>query len=117
MQLPPIGDLSRATVCSRDGRINLLSYVPRAAGQPPVDNIQHRVGNREIRKPQLPWTMSTLRTSPLIGGLLLNLQNRTSCAVSDGSFCPNEKVGEAAWIIITPDGTECAHLGLSCLCA
>jgi hypothetical protein len=105
MQLPPIGDLSRATVCSRDGRINLLSYVPRAAGQPPVDNIQHRVGNREIRKPQLPWTMSTLRTSPSIEGLLLAFRNGTGCAVSDGSYYPNEKVGAAAWIIITSDGT------------
>ena len=106
MQLPPIGDLSRATVCSRDGRINLLSYVPRAAGQPPVDNIQHRVGNREIRKPQLPWTMSTLRTSPSIEGLLLAFRNGTGCAVSDGSYYPNEKVGAAAWIIITSNGTE-----------
>ena len=109
MQVPPIGDLSRATVCSRDGRIHLLSYVPRAAGQPPVDNKQHRVGNREIRKPQLPWTMSTLRTSPSIEGLLLALRNGTGCAVSDGSFYPNEKVGAAAWIIITSDGTECGE--------
>ena len=59
MQAPPIGDLSRATVCSRDGRIHLLSYGSRSAGQLPVDNIQHRVGNRVIRTPQLPWTMST----------------------------------------------------------
>jgi hypothetical protein len=64
------------------------------------------VGNRAIRIPQLPWTMSTLRTSPSIEGLLLALRNGTSCAVSDGSFYPNEKVVAAAWIIITPDGTE-----------
>ena len=43
---------------------------------------------------------------PSIEGLLLALRNGTSCAVSDGSFYPNEKVGAAAWIIITPDGTE-----------
>ena len=73
---------------------------------PQVNNIQHRVGNRAIRIPQLPWTMSTLRTSPSIEGLLLALRNGTSCAVSDGSFYPNEKVVAAAWIIITPDGTE-----------
>ena len=108
MQAPPIRDLRRATVCFRNGRIDLLSYSPRSTGLPPVDNIQHRVGNRVIRIPQLPWTMSTLRTSPSIEGLLLlALRNKTSCcAVSDGSFYPNEKVGSAARIIITPDGTE-----------
>ena len=106
MQAPPIRDLRRATVCSGYRRIDLLSYSPRSAGLPQVDNIQHRVGNRVIKIPQLPWTMSTLRTSPTIEGLLLALRNGTSCAVSDGSFYPNEKVGSAAWIIITPDGTE-----------
>ena len=107
MQAPLIRDLRRATVWSSNGYIHLLSYSPRSTGLPPVvDNIQHRVGNRVIRIPQLPWTMSTLRTSPSIEGLLLALRNGTSCAVSDGSFYPNEKVGAAAWIIITPDGTE-----------
>ena len=28
MQAPPMGDLSRATVCSRDGRLHLRSYGP-----------------------------------------------------------------------------------------
>jgi hypothetical protein len=102
-----IGDLCRATVCSRDGGIHLLSSVHRAAINPPADNnIQHLVGNRVIRKPQLPWTMSTLRTSPSIEGLLLALRDGAGCAVSDGSYYPNEKVGATAWIIITPDGTE-----------
>jgi hypothetical protein len=102
-----IGDLCRATVCSRDGGIHLLSSVHRAAINPPADNnIQHLVGNRVIRKPQLPWTMSTLRTSPSIEGLLLALRDGAGCAVSDGSYYPNEKVGAAAGIIITPDGTE-----------
>ena len=55
---------------------------------PQVNNIQHRVGNRVIRIPQLPWTMSTLRTSSSIEGLLLALRNGNS----DGSFYPNEKV-------------------------
>ena len=63
---------------------------------PQVNNIQHRVGNRVIRIPQLPWTMSTLWTSPSIEGLLLALRNGSSCAVSDGSFYPNEKVVAAA---------------------
>ena len=66
MQAPPIRDLRRATVWPRNGRIHLLSYSPRSTGQLPVDNIQHRVGNRVIRIPQLPWTMSTLRTSPTV---------------------------------------------------
>ena len=106
MHVHPIGNLCPATVCSRDGGIHLLSSVHRAAANPPADNIQHLVGNRVIRKPQLPWTMSTLRTSPSIEGLLLALRDGAGCAVSDGSYYPNEKVGAAAWIIITPDGTE-----------
>ena len=74
---------------------NLLSSVQRAAANPTADNIQHFVGNRVIRKPQLPWTMSTLRTSPSIEGLLLALRDGAGCAVSDGSYYPNEKVGAA----------------------
>jgi hypothetical protein len=54
MQAPPIRDLRRATVWSQNGRIHLLSYSPRSTGLPPVDNVQHRVGNRVIRIPQLP---------------------------------------------------------------
>jgi hypothetical protein len=50
--------------------------------------------------------MITLRTSPSIEGLLLALRDGAGCTVSDGSYYPNEKVGAAAWIIITPDGTE-----------
>ena len=89
MQAPLIRDLRRATVWSSNGYIHLLSYSPRSTGLPPVvDNIQHRVGNRVIRIPQLPWTMSTLRTSSSIEGLLLALRNGNS----DGSFYPNEKV-------------------------
>jgi hypothetical protein len=59
-----------------------------------------------IRKPQLPWTMSNLWTSPTIEGLLLALRDGAGCEVSDRSYYPNEKVGAAAWITITPDGTE-----------
>jgi hypothetical protein len=95
MHVHPIGNLCPATVCSRDGGIHLLSSVHRAAANPSADNIQHLVGNRVIRKPQLPWTMSTLRTSPSIEGLLLALRDGAGCAVSDGSYYPNEKVGAA----------------------
>jgi len=50
--------------------------------------------------------MSILRTSPSIEGLLSAIRDGTGCAVSDGSYYPNEKVGAAAWIIITPEGNE-----------
>ena len=116
MHVHPIGDLCRATVCSRDGGIHLLSSVHRAAANPSADNIQHLVGNRVIRKPQLPWTMSTLRTSPSIEGLLLALRDGAGCEVSDRSYYPNEKVGAAAWMIITPDGTEWIEGGGVLLC-
>jgi hypothetical protein len=116
MHVHPTGDLCQATVCSRDGSIHLLSSVHRAAANPPADNIQHLVGNRVIRKPQLPWTMSTLQTSPSIEGLLLALRDGAGCAISDRSYYPNEKVGAAAWMIITPDGTEWIEGGGVLLC-
>ena len=50
--------------------------------------------------------MNTLLTSPSIEGLLLAIRDGAGCADRDGSYYPNEKVGAAAWIIITPDGTE-----------
>jgi len=37
--------------------------------------------------------------------LLRAHQDGVGCAFSDGSYYPNEKVGAAAWIIITSDGT------------
>ena len=113
LHVHPTGDLCQATVCSRDGGIHLLSSVQT---NPPLDNIQHLVGNRVIRKPQLPWTMSTLQTSPSIEGLLLALRDGAGCAISDRSYYPNEKVGAAAWMIITPDGTEWIEGGGVLLC-
>ena len=102
----PIGCLYRATVCSRENGIHLLSAVHRTATTLPADDIQHLVGDRAIRKPKLPWTMSILRTFPSIEGLLPAIRDGTGCAGGDGSYYPNEKVGAAAWIIITPDGNE-----------
>ena len=60
------------------------------------------MGDRAIRKSKLPWTMSILRTSPSIEDLLSSIRDGTGCAVSDGSYYLNEKVGAAAWIISTP---------------
>ena len=86
-------------------------YTSVAMAHEPQDNHRLTIFNTSLATVRFehhnyPGTMSTLRTSPSIEGLLLDLRNGTSCAVSDGSFYPNEKVGAAAWIIITPDGTE-----------
>jgi len=87
--------------------IHLLSAVHRMATTTlPADDIQQLVGDLAIQKPKLPWTMSILRTSPSIDGLLSAIRDGTGCAVSDGSYYPNEKMGAAASIIITPDGNE-----------
>ena len=86
-------------------------YTSVAMAHEPQDNHRLTIFNTSLATVRFehhnyPGTMSTLRTSPSIEGLLLDLHNGTSCAVSDGSFYPNEKVGAAAWIIITPDGTD-----------
>ena len=47
--------------------------------------------------------------------MLWTTPNQT-CAVSDGSYYPNEKVRAAVWIIITPDGTEWIEGGGVLLC-
>ena len=102
----PIGFLYRATVCSRENGIHLLSAGHRMAPTLPAEDIQQLVGDRAIRKSKLPWTMSILRSSPSIEDLLSSIRDGTGCAVSDGSYYPNEKVGAAAWIIRTLDGNE-----------
>ena len=108
---PPEEFLLRASVGEAPNGILLLnsSEAPATSTIEELNTII--LGEFELPAPIVQWPVDLIRSSPLIQPLIDAIQNGTASCVGDRSFYPVAKVGAAAWIIPTDDGSSWIEVG------